>query len=91
MVRLRYFKNEDTGNFTSKEIIAGSISVTITLNPKFNTFSVVNTQTGEVVAQGSGKTFSKLKIAAKEAVKGLGVVFADEIRNRPSRVNVEEL
>ncbi len=83
-VRIRYNKivngvTVSRRNFTTKE----GQTVVAELNLNAKKFRILDASTGaEVASGGNTRNLSVLKIQCKRALTGLGVEFADEVRNR---------
>ncbi len=83
MKRIRYQESEAGLILTSPKLIAGKTIVQVTMNLKTNNFVVKNTETDRHI--GSAITFTTKAEGMKKAkttLKALGVIFADESRNR---------
>lgn len=61
-------------------MLAGGVLIIVILNPEHMKFEIKNFDTKEDIANGSSTSIALLKLAAKKAAKGAGVVFFDEIR-----------
>ena|ERR1017187_740733 len=80
MTRIRYNKSA-SGMLTSKELLAGSGTVTISLDPVKLSAVIVNSK-NEVVSTLTATTLHGLKKAAKAVVLSLGVHIFDEVRRK---------
>lgn len=79
MTRLRYKKNNDY--LVSELILIGEKFGYVVLNPKTLEYSIQG-ENNKSIFKGSANNMAQLKKNAKAALKVLGTVFQDEIRNR---------
>jgi len=82
--RIRYHKPVN-GVLTSRRhfTTAAGREVKVQLNLNAKTYSILDSSTGEQVAMGGNtKNVAVLKIQAKRGLTELGVVFAEETRER---------
>lgn len=83
--RIRYEKTEVPGQLVSVRAYAGSeAEYRVYLHLDHNRFEVVNAQSGQVMAEGTGASSANTKLKAKRALVGLGVSFGEETRNKVS-------
>lgn len=90
MTRIRYKRNETTGNFHSKPIMIGNGAlVVVSLIPGRSAdissgpeFVITNFDDGAVISSGLANTWANLMIDAKKELKALGVPFQDEVRGK---------
>ena len=85
--RIRYKKNDSM--LTSKPMLAGNDMVVVNLMPVDNKYVIVTLEDGRILASGEGKSANILKIRAKQALRDLGVQFADDVRVRDAEVEGE--
>lgn len=82
MTRIRYALNE-SGVLVSKPMLAGQDLIVVNINPQSKMYTVTSVNTGNVLAQSKMYTnLTSVKLAAKNCVKLMGVVFDDEIRRK---------
>lgn len=86
--RIRYQKQTD-GTLVSKSFKTPNEELVVNIKPSF--LVTINTLSGEEKHSEDGKTLTGAKKAAKNALKGLGVVFQDEVRPRIKQNSVYDL
>ena len=87
MVRIRY--TENNGVLRSKPILANTELVEVVIDTVANSFSIHTVSEGDPRASGNAVDTNVLKKKAKAALKTLGVVFDDEVRNRSKSANAD--
>ena len=82
MVRVTYKDGPDNSLVNSKPIIAETQTVDVTI---FSDHSFwILSESKEELSKGQGKTLALAKKLVKDSLKGLGVVFQEEVRSRSS-------
>jgi hypothetical protein len=66
--------------YTTKPILAGDDTVTVTIDAKNGKY-VIENSSNKVLVSGEGKNFHALKAAAKKDLANMGVVFSAELRS----------
>ena len=72
------------GTQLSKPMLAKTMVVTVTLNELNTQFTIINTDTQEILLEGKAKNRQELLKNVKYSLKSLGVFFEDEVRNTVS-------
>lgn len=85
--RIRYIKQAD-GSFTSMRVLKNSTGADLrpVISPDGKTGAVTSAVSGEILITVRGTSAHKTKIALKEALETLGVVFIPETRRKRETV-----
>lgn len=82
MTRIRYYKKMDNTLMSKNEMLLGTQTVQVIINPNTLTSTIVDTISMETVFTIHANTLASLKTLTKRKLREAGVKFGDEIRNR---------
>lgn len=89
--RIRYTKSQDKQLLTSSNVFhhpTNGARYRVNVSLVKLTWSIVDDASQLVAVEGTGKHPHKLKIAAREALEGLGIVLNREERDRKIKTNL---
>ncbi len=91
-IRYKYTSSDTNSQLVSQQqyAVAGH-QYQIHIDTLSSSFTIVDNSNNTTAKEGNGKSLHGVKMAAKNALKSLGVVFDEETRKQPKQVTVDPL